>query len=132
MTTTQLHIHTATPAIITTTSTSNIKQTPFSDTVSVNTDNSNKNKNIQRLKCKNLGSNSSNQYDPVRYIQTQDGGFRLGKLVKTILNQTNNKEVLVILTFLTSAKAVMFSPGFVCGFVSLFVNKITQKRMDGF
>ena len=31
---------------------------------------------------------------------------------------------------ITSAKEVMFSPGFVCGFVSLFVNKITQKLMD--
>ena len=33
---------------------------------------------------------------------------------------------------ITSAKEVMFSPGFVCGFVSLFVNKITQKLMDRF
>ena len=32
----------------------------------------------------------------------------------------------------TSAKEVMFLPGFVCGFVSLFVNKITRKLMDGF
>ena len=29
---------------------------------------------------------------------------------------------------ITSAKEVMFSPGFVCA----FVNKITQKLMDGF
>ena len=35
-----------------------------------------------------------------------------------------------IWTIITSAKEVMFSPGFVCGFVSLFVNKITQKLMD--
>ena len=35
-------------------------------------------------------------------------------------------------SFITSAKRVMFLPGFVCGFVSLFVNKITQKLMDGF
>ena len=34
--------------------------------------------------------------------------------------------------FITSAKEVMFLPGFVCGFVSFFVNKITQKLMDGF
>ena len=34
--------------------------------------------------------------------------------------------------YFTSAKEVMFSPGFVCGFVSLFVNKIPQKPMDGF
>ena len=33
---------------------------------------------------------------------------------------------------LTCAKEVMFLPGFVCGFVSLFVNKITQKLMDGY
>ena len=31
-----------------------------------------------------------------------------------------------------SAKEVMFSPRFVCGFVNLFVNKIIQKVMDGF
>ena len=35
------------------------------------------------------------------------------------------------LRVMTSAKEVMFSPGFVCGFVSLFVNKISQKVMDG-
>ena len=33
---------------------------------------------------------------------------------------------------ITSVKEVMFLPGFVWGFVSLFVNKITQKLMDGF
>ena len=33
---------------------------------------------------------------------------------------------------ITSAKEVIFLPGFVCGFVSLFVNKITQKLMYGF
>ena len=33
---------------------------------------------------------------------------------------------------ITSAKEIMFSPGFVCEFVSLFVNKITQKHMDRF
>ena len=32
----------------------------------------------------------------------------------------------------TSAKEVMFSPGFVCEFVCAFVYKITQKLMDGF
>ena len=32
----------------------------------------------------------------------------------------------------TSAKEVMFSPGFVCLSVCLFVNKISQKLMDGF
>ena len=36
------------------------------------------------------------------------------------------------LIIFTSAREVMFSPGFVCGFVSLFVNKITQKLIDGF
>ena len=35
-------------------------------------------------------------------------------------------------SLITSAKEVMFLPGFVCGFVSLFVNKITQKLVDGF
>ena len=34
--------------------------------------------------------------------------------------------------FITSAKEVMFLPGFICGFVSLFVNKITQKLMHIF
>ena len=33
---------------------------------------------------------------------------------------------------ITSAKEVVFLSGFVCGFVSLFVNKITQKLMDRF
>ena len=33
---------------------------------------------------------------------------------------------------ITSTKEVMFSPGFVCASVCLFVNKITQKLMDGF
>ena len=33
---------------------------------------------------------------------------------------------------ITSTREVMFSPGFVCGFVSLFVNKIAQKLLDGF
>ena len=33
---------------------------------------------------------------------------------------------------ITSAKEVMFSPGFVCGFVSLFVNKITLNLWTDF
>ena len=33
-------------------------------------------------------------------------------------------------SFITSANEVMFSPGFVCGFVSLFVNKITLTNFD--
>ena len=33
---------------------------------------------------------------------------------------------------ITPAKEVMFLTVFVCGFVSLFVNKITQKLLDGF
>ena len=34
--------------------------------------------------------------------------------------------------FINSVKDVMFSPGFVYRFVSLFVNKITPKLIDGF
>ena len=37
-----------------------------------------------------------------------------------------------ILPFFTSAKEVVFSPGFVYVFVSLFGNKITQKLTEGF
>ena len=40
--------------------------------------------------------------------------------------------VIPVTSLFTSTKEVMFLPAFVCGFVSLFVNKITQKLMDGF
>ena len=40
--------------------------------------------------------------------------------------------VTICTMFIISAKEVMFLPGFVCLFVRLFVNKITQKLMDGF
>ena len=38
----------------------------------------------------------------------------------------------IINWIITSGKEVMFLYGFVCEFMSLFVNKITQKLMDGF
>ena len=45
---------------------------------------------------------------------------------------THEKVVYSTISVITSAKKVMFLPGFVCGFVRLFVNKINQKLMDGF
>ena len=45
---------------------------------------------------------------------------------KWVIRNTHVHYFLII-----SAKEVMFSPGFVCAFVSLFVNKIAQKLMDG-
>ena len=35
-------------------------------------------------------------------------------------------------SLINSTNEIMFSPEFVCVFVSFFVNKITQKLMDGF
>ena len=40
--------------------------------------------------------------------------------------------LFTVKSLIISAKEVMFLPGFVCVFVSLFVNKITQKLVDGF
>ena len=48
------------------------------------------------------------------------------------MNMSTEYNQFVALYLITSTKEVMFSPGFVCGFVSLFGNKITQKLMDGF
>ena len=50
----------------------------------------------------------------------------------TIFTRIYLLRVNVMSKVITSTKEVMFLPGFVCGFVSLFVNKITQKLMDGF
>ena len=61
-----------------------------------------------------------------------------GRHPYTELNKPTCLKIIIILMtkpcglLITSAKEVMFSPAFVCGFVSLFVNKITQKLMDGF
>ena len=54
----------------------------------------------------------------VRYIE----GYKINFLPRTKIN----------CNIFTSAKEVMFSPGFVCEFVCAFVNKITQKLMTGF
>ena len=61
-----------------------------------------------------------------------DGGlqlpqFMLCKFVPNILVSLFACEF-----FVTSAKEVMFLPGFVCPSVSLFVSEITQKLMEGF
>ena len=66
-------------------------------------------------------------------LQRQEGS---GEFVwnpgKQGLTGHNGVKPKVVRDIITSAKEVMFSPGFVCGFLSLFVNKITQKLMDGF
>ena len=41
-------------------------------------------------------------------------------------------DIWFAVNFITSAKEGMFSPGFVYGFVSVFVSKVTQKLMDRF
>ena len=45
---------------------------------------------------------------------------------------TVSETVFILFVFVTSAQEVMLLPGFVCGFVSLFVNKRTQIIMGGF
>ena len=40
--------------------------------------------------------------------------------------------IIMGLSLITSAKKLMFSPGFLCPSGCLFVNKITQNLMDGF
>ena len=44
----------------------------------------------------------------------------------------NSKIICFASQIVTSAKEVIFSPGTMCLPVSLFVNKITEKLLDGF
>ena len=62
------------------------------------------------------------------------GQMKMSIVIKRnlVLHNYVNTYLLYFYVIITSAKEVIFSAGFVRGFVSLFVNKITQKLMDGF